>query len=57
MFGLLNADQEIPLPLWAKLIKFGLLNIKAEELRKRDGANEKEKTAKGSGKIYLASST
>ena len=51
IFGLQNANQEIPLPLWAKLIKFGLLNIKDEEMRKREGASAKEKTAKGSGKF------
>ena len=52
MYGLMNAGQEIPLPLWAKLIKFGLLAIKAEEIRKRDGTADKDKTAKGSGEQY-----
>lgn len=50
IFGLQNANQEIPLPLWAKLIKYGLINIKDEDIRKRDGGSAKEKTAKGSGK-------
>ena len=53
IYALLNAGQEIPLPLWAKLIKFGLINIKAEDQRKREGtAADKDKTAKGSGTNY-----
>ena len=53
IYALLNAGQEIPLPLWAKLIKFGLINIKAEDQRKREGtAADEDKTAKGSGTNY-----
>nr|CAB3266506.1 sperm-associated antigen 17-like [Phallusia mammillata] len=53
IFGLQNAGQDIPLPLWAKLIKFGLVNIKDNDLHRREemkNKEDKEKTGKGSGK-------
>ena len=54
--GLMAANQDIPLPLWAKLIKFGLLDIKAnDQLRRENEAKAKEEKSgggKGSG-LYI----
>ena len=52
MYGLMAANQEITLPLWAKLIKFGLLNIKTNDLLRRENEQrlKEEKAAGGGGK-------
>ncbi|XP_039272076.2 sperm-associated antigen 17-like [Styela clava] len=52
--SLLDGGEEIPIHLWAKLIKFSLLNVKSADLKRRDAESktkdEKEKGGKGSGK-------
>lgn len=49
--GLMDAGEEIPIHLWAKLIKFGLLNAKDADMKKRETeAKAKEEKGKGSGK-------
>ncbi|CAK8694543.1 unnamed protein product [Clavelina lepadiformis] len=51
IFGLISAGQEIPLPLWAKLIKFGLVNIKSNDMQRKEGESKsKDDRVKGSAK-------
>lgn len=52
--SLLDGGEDIPIHLWAKLIKFALLNVKSADLKRRDAdsktKDEKDKGGKGSGK-------
>ena len=50
MHGLMAANQDIPLPLWAKLIKFGLLDIKANDLLRRENELKAKEEKAGGGK-------
>ena len=55
IFGLISAGQEIPLPLWAKLIKFGLVNIKSNDMQRREGESKsKDDRVKGSGQFKFS---
>lgn len=49
--SLLDTGEEIPLHLYAKLIKFALINIKANDLKRRENESKfkDDKGAKGSG--------
>jgi len=52
---MLNAGQDIPLPLWAKLIKFGLINLKDNDLKRKEEAKLKGDKDKGGKNLPFVS--